>query len=382
MINKKITLGGFIVTAIVVIFFSGSYIPTTLAAIDDVTADVSSKTNSNYAEIIQSKTSNQNLSLIEIFETTEQGVVSITVQKSTDLFEKNGIGSGIVYDNQGYIITNNHVIENAEKIIVTFIEGTSFNGKTVGVDPFTDIAVIKVEAPVSILNPLKFGDSLLLKVGEHVTAIGNPFGLSGSMTSGIVSQLGRNLPAQGTGFLIPEVIQTDSAINPGNSGGPLLNMKGEVVGINTAIYSRTGDFSGVGFSIPSNTVSKIVPSLISNGTYDHPWIGITSVDIDPDLAKILELKQAKGIQVISVVQNSPAQKAGIVGSSIIKEINDSKYTIGGDIIVEIDGKEVRKIDDILTHLQREKSVGDTTMLKILRDGQPMEIKITLEQRPK
>jgi len=217
-------------------------------------------------------------------------------------------------------------------------------------------------------------------VGEGVAAIGNPFGLSGSMTSGIVSQIGRLLPS-GAGYLIPDVIQTDAAINPGNSGGPLLNMRGEMVGINTAIQSATGEFTGVGFAIPSQTVAKIVPTLIVDGEYDHPWIGISGRDIDPDMAKVLKLKDTIGFLVITVVKDSPAFKAGLIGSDKTIEVDGVNYPVGGDIILSVDGNDVRKIDDILIHLQRVKTVGDEMVLEVLRDGRTTNITITLVERP-
>ena len=228
---------------------------------------------------------------------------------------------------------------------------------------------------------MPIGDSSKLQVGEKISAIGNPFGLSGSMTSGIVSQLGRLLPVQGTFFSIPDVIQTDAAINPGNSGGPLLNMNAEVVGINTAIYSSDGSFSGVGFSVPSNVVLKIVPTLITEGEFHHPWVGISSANISTDLAELLNLDDAKGVLIMTVVKNSPADKAGLRGSSETATFDEIEYTIGGDIILSADGKEIRQIDDLLIHLQREKNVGDTINLKILRDGKIMDIVLTLDKRP-
>ena len=293
----------------------------------------------------------------------------------------NGVGSGFVFDKKGHIITNAHVIGDATKIVVTFLDGRSYNAKIIGVDEFTDIAVIKVDADLSLLRPLLIGDSSNLKVGEPIAAIGNPFGLSGSMTSGIVSQLGRLLPSGDRGYSIPDVIQTDAAINPGNSGGPLLNMRGEVVGINTAIQSNTGEFTGVGFAVPSKTIAKIVPTLIENGEYKHPWIGISGRDIGPDLANILNLKDAVGFLVETVVESSPAEKAGIIGYEEIVIIEGISYRIGGDIILSVDGIEVRQIDDILIHLQRAKSVGDEMVLEILRDGRTTNITIILQERP-
>ncbi len=325
--------------------------------------------------------SKSEFSLIEIFERSEASVVRVNVQRDIEVLSTSGVGSGFVYDTQGHIITNSHVVENAQKIVVTLLDGSSYNAQLIGRDPFTDLAVIKIEPNGLFLQPLPIGDSSRLKVGEQIAAIGNPFGLSGSMTSGIVSQLGRLLPSQDSGFSIPDVIQTDAAINPGNSGGPLLNMRGEMVGINTAIQSGTGEFTGVGFAIPSRTVAKIIPSLIQDGEYDHPWLGISGRDIDPDLAKILNLKSAKGFLIVTVVENSPASKAGLHGATETKEIDGASYALGGDIILKVDGIEVRKIDDILIHLQREKSVGDEMILEILRDGRISEFTLVLEERP-
>ena len=321
------------------------------------------------------------LSLVEIFEQSEPGVVRVNVQREAQVIGASSIGSGFVFDTFGRIITNSHVVADAKKIVVTFLDGRSYNAQLVGADPFTDIAVIKVNAEQTQFHPISLGDSSQLKVGEQIAAIGNPFGLSGSMTSGIVSQLGRLLPAEDSGFSIPDVIQTDAAINPGNSGGPLLNMKGQVVGINTAIQSATGEFTGVGFAVPSRTLMKIVPTLIQDGEYNHPWLGISGRDIDPDLANILNLVDAKGFLVIIVVEDSPASKAGLHGSIETKEIDGVNYPIGGDIILSVDGKEVRHIDDILIHLQREKSVGDEMVLEILRDGRTTNFVLLLEERP-
>lgn len=322
----------------------------------------------------------KNLSLIEIFEKSEPGVVRVNVQRTDQANGTSGVGSGFVFDKKGHIITNSHVIKDVKKVVVTFLDGRSYNAEIIGFDEFTDIGVVKVNADLSLLQPLALGDSSNLKVGEPIAAIGNPFGLSGSMTSGIVSQLGRLLPS-GAGYSIPDVIQTDAAINPGNSGGPLLNMRGEIVGINTAIQSTTGEFTGVGFAVPSQTIAKIVPSLIENGKYHHPWIGISGRDIDPDLAKVLKLNDAVGFLVITVVENSPAAKAGIHGSDETVQVEGVNYPIGGDIILSVDGKQVRKIDDILIHLQRAKSVGDEMILEILRDGRTTNITIALEERP-
>ena len=323
----------------------------------------------------------RNLTLVELFKKTEQGVVKIETDVVNPMGDAKPLGSGFVYDILGHTITNAHVIENATKVTVTFLDGNQYNAEIIGADKFTDIAVIKVNEKPRLLHPLDIGDSSVLLVGEQVAAIGNPFGLSGSMTSGIVSQLGRLLFSQDNGFSIPDVIQTDAAINPGNSGGPLLNMKGEVIGINTAIRSSTGEFTGVGFAVPSNTIKKIVPSLIEEGKYHHPWMGITGIDIDPDLAKIRELVNAKGFLVVTVIDGHPADDAGLQGVSKTVEIDGKEYPIDGDIIISVDGKEVRKINDLLVHLQREKSVGDEMILGVMRDGDLIHLTLTLGERP-
>ena len=319
------------------------------------------------------------LSLMEIFEKAEPGVVRVnTIRNQTS--DTGGVGSGFVFDKMGHIITNAHVIDGSTKTVVTFLDGRSYNAEIIGMDEYTDIGVIKVNADLKLLNPLSLGDSSNLNVGEPIAAIGNPFGLSGSMSSGIVSQMGRLLPS-GSGYSIPDVIQTDAAINPGNSGGPLLNMRGNIVGINTAIQSTTGEFTGVGFAVPSQTVAKIVPTLINDGEYKHPWIGISGRDIDPDTANVLGLKDALGFLVITVVENSPAADAGLVGSDKMIEVDGREYPVGGDIIVAVDGMDVRKIDDILIHLQRVKTVGDEMNLEILRDGRTTNVTIILQERP-
>ena len=325
-------------------------------------------------------TESETLSLMEIFEKAEPGVVRVNTIRNQTTNETGGVGSGFVFDKKGHIITNAHVIEGSTKTVVTFLDGRSYNAEIIGIDEYTDIGVIKVNADLKLLNPLSLGDSSNLDVGEPIAAIGNPFGLSGSMTSGIVSQKGRLLPS-GSGNSIPDVIQTDAAINPGNSGGPLLNMRGNIVGINTAIQSTTGEFTGVGFAIPSQTVAKIVPTLISEGEYKHPWIGISGRDIDPDTANVLGLKDALGFLIITVVENSPASDAGLIGSDKMIEVDGKEYPVGGDGIVAVDGMDVRKIDDILVHLQRVKTVGDEMNLEVLSDGRTTNVTVILQERP-
>jgi len=377
MSKSEMLVGAAIGAAVVAVIFAiiiispATVMKSEINTVDKSIPSVSQKTAPAYTT---------ELSLIDIFEKSEPGVVRVNVQRTEQANGTSGIGSGFVFDKNGHIITNSHVVKNAKKVVVTFLDGRSYNADLIGYDEFTDIGVIKVNADLSLLHPLSLGDSSNLKVGESIAAIGNPFGLSGSMTAGIVSQLGRLLPS-GSGYSIPDVIQTDAAINPGNSGGPLLNMRGEIVGINTAIQSTTGEFTGVGFAVPSQTIAKIVPKLIQDGTYHHPWIGITGRDIEPDLAKVLNLNDAVGFLIVSVIENSPADKAGLHGSNETVNIDGLNYQIGGDIILSVDGKQVRKIDDILIHLQRAKSVGDEMVLEILRDGRTTNITINLEERP-
>ena len=339
--------------------------------------------NGNHLEAVGEITSIEkasNFSLTEIFERTEESVVQVNIRSDNAINNRGNMGSGFVYKDDGYIITNHHVVDNAERVTITFLDGESYIAKIIGTDADLDIAVLKVEIGSTYLQPIPIGDSSHLKVGEPIAAIGNPFGLSGSMTSGIISQIGRLLP-QDSGYSIPDVIQTDAAINPGNSGGPLLNMKGEVVGMNTAIQSATGEFTGVGFAVPSNTIKKVVPVLIRDGIFHHPWMGISGSDVDPDLAKIRELNSSKGFLIATVIEGSPADAAGLQGVTITKEIDGREYPLDGDIIIKIDDVVVRKISDILIHLQREKSIGDELIMTVNRDGTMIEAVLVLGERP-
>ena len=379
MTKSGFIVGGVIGAAAVILIFAFVLMPAQQISTPDlIISNGDDVTKFGDETILSTKKS---LTLVELFEKSESGVVRIDVDKINSSRETGSLGSGFVFDDLGHIITNAHVVESASSVTITFLDGSQYNAQIIGLDKFTDIAVIKVEEKPRYLHPLQMGDSSTLKVGEQVAAIGNPFGLSGSMTSGIVSQIGRLLPSQDTGFSIPNVIQTDAAINPGNSGGPLLNMAGKVMGINTAIQSGTGQSAGIGFAVPSNTILKVVPVLIEEGKYSHPWIGISGKDIDPELAKVRDLDQSKGFLIVTVVPGSPAEIAGLKGVSEIKIIGDKEYPADGDIIVSVDGKEVRKISDILIHLQEEKSVGDEMILGILRDGEVMHIILALVERP-
>ena len=375
MANNGIIVGGVIATAAIIFAVFVSFNSIT----DNGTGELI-VTNGDYGETIGEVTGIERgyeYSLIDIFEKSEESIVQVSVLRGES---EGGMGSGFVYSDEGYVITNQHVVQDAQKVMITFLDGEAYIGNVVGSDRDLDIAVVKVEPTNTYLQPIKIGDSSELKVGEKIAAIGNPFGLSGSMTAGIVSQMGRLLP-QETGYSIPDVIQTDAAINPGNSGGPLINMKGEVVGINTAIQSATGEFSGIGFAVPSNTVKKVVPVLIENGEFKHPWMGISGTDVDPELAEVRGLKSSKGFLVVSVIEGSPAETAGLLGVTETEERDGREFALDGDIILSIDGETVRKISDILVHLQREKSVGDEMVLSVNRNGEMLELTMILEERP-
>ncbi|MEO9321063.1 MAG: trypsin-like peptidase domain-containing protein [Nitrososphaera sp.] len=337
-----------------------------------------------------------NSDLISLFKHVNNSVVQITskVTSSNPNIIINGnplqgqserLGSGFVYDSAGHIVTNNHVVDGTNSVDITFVDGNTYTAKVIGTDKYSDIAVLQIDDTAynssSENSPaLPIGNSSALEVGQQVIAIGNPFGLSDTMTTGIVSQVGRLLPNQDIGFSIPNVIQTDAAINPGNSGGPLLNTNGEVVGMNTAIQSNTGDFSGIGFAIPSNSIQRIVAVLIKDGTYNHPWVGIAGTNMTPEIANSLGLPHnTKGAVVAQVVPNGPAAKAGI--RSATTSSDDTQKIKNADIITAVDGQQVKRIEDVIFYIEEHKVVGDTAHFTILRDGKSIEIPVTLGTRP-
>ncbi|MBI4762144.1 MAG: S1C family serine protease [Chloroflexota bacterium] len=322
--------------------------------------------------------------LTALYERVIPGVVSIR----TDT----GQGSGFVYDAQGHVVTNQHVIDGAATVEVDFSSGFKAHGTVIGSDPAADLAVIKVDAPASELHPLPLGDSEALRVGQPVVAIGNPFGLDGTMTFGIVSGLGRTqrasaAPGGGGFFSTADIIQTDAAINPGNSGGPLFNMNGEVVGINQSIETNsfnqiTGNAvnSGVGFSISINLVKKIVPVLIRDGKYEYPYLGITSTsDLSLEEIEALGLTTYTGAYVLAVAPGGPADQAGVRAGNTPTRLEG--LNAGGDLIIAFDGKPVTSFDKLLSYLLITKSPGDTVVLTVLRDGKEMDITVTLGKRP-
>ncbi len=312
----------------------------------------------------------------ELFESVEDSVVSIFVI----LPDGSAQGSGFVFDNQGHIVTNNHVVEGATSISVTFLDGTSVEAELIGRDVYSDLAVIKVESASKTLKPISLGNSSALKVGEQVAAIGNPFGLSGSMTLGIVSQLGRSSQIVG-GYSLIDLIQIDAAVNPGNSGGPLLNMMSEVVGVNTLILSRSGASEGVGLAIPSNMINRVANSLIETGSYKHPWVGIQGTDVTPGIAEAMNLPEAKGFLIIQVLPGSPAEKAGLRGGDRQVSINGLTLVVGGDVITGVDDIDARQLNELLLYTERYKSPGDTLTFKVFREGKVQSIDLVLGERP-
>jgi S1-C subfamily serine protease len=292
-----------------------------------------------------------------------------------------GLGSGFVYDTNGHIVTNYHVIEDAETIEVTFLDGNITSGEIVGLDIYSDLAVIKVDSQITTLNPVVLGSSSELTVGEPVAAMGNPYGLSDTLTVGIVSSLQRSLEATGN-YLIIDIIQIDAAINPGNSGGPLVNLHGQVVGLNTAIQSDTGSFTGIGFAIPSDTIKREINNLIENGEYKHPWLGISGLGINLALSDAIGLDKPQGILVIEVTEGGPADLAGIRGSTETGFVDGQEVPLGGDVITEINGVKVINMNDLAIYMEQNTHPEDSVTFTLIRDGQEISITATLAERPR
>jgi serine protease Do len=320
----------------------------------------------------------------QIYTHVNPSVVNIQVTERMGPMEASGEGSGFVWDTEGHIVTNNHVVENASQITVIFSNGTTVEAELVGADSESDLAVIQVAATGIDLQPVSLADSQAVKVGDLVVAIGNPYGLSGTMTQGIISALERSLSVSESGsyttgsYTIPDIIQTDAAINPGNSGGVLVDVEGQVVGVTAAIESSTNSNSGIGFVIPSHIVERVVPVLIEQGTYQHPRIGISGMTLTSSLAQEIGLEASqRGILVISVNANGPADKAGLVGSSQQQNTNGQVSITGGDVIIAVDGQTVTTFEDLTSYLFNETEVGQTITLTIMRQGKEQTIQLTL-----
>ncbi|MCL4878832.1 MAG: trypsin-like peptidase domain-containing protein [Anaerolineae bacterium] len=334
------------------------------------------------------------LDLPDLYEQARQSVVYIEVvgsgpttvsmpndENHPDEFFSRGLGSGFVWDTEGHIVTNYHVVGDAKRIDVTFFDGTFARAEVVGLDPDSDLAVIKVDVPAEKLVPVVVADSGSLEVGEPVIAIGNPFGQTWTMTTGIISALGRANSSL-TGFSIPDMIQTDAAINPGNSGGPLFDAAGRVVGVNTQIISESRANSGVGFAVPSNTVQRVVPELIEDGDVAYTWIGIQGGSVSLDIIDLMNLNpDVRGVLISNVIDGGPASDADLQGADSRAEIDGLAYRIGGDIITAINGTPINTLEALVSYLAANTQPGDNVELTIIRDGETLTIPVLLEERP-
>lgn len=299
-----------------------------------------------------------------------------------DDFFRRGEGSGFVWDKTGHIVTNYHVVQDAEEVDVTFLDGVTVLAEVVGTDPDSDLAVLNVERSGDRLTPVELGDADKVFVGQRAIAIGNPFGQEWTLTTGVVSALGRTQPSGTSQFSIPEMIQTDAAINPGNSGGPLLDREGHVIGVNTLILSEDRASAGVGFAIPVNIVSQIVPVLMEEGEYAYAWLGIVGRDLDRETALTMNLPaDQRGALVIEVAEDGPAEEAGLRGSDETINRNGAALQVGGDVIVAIDGQPVDTMDDLIVYLVEDARPGQRVTLTIVRDGEERTVGVTLGERP-
>jgi S1-C subfamily serine protease len=315
--------------------------------------------------------------LANLYRAVNPSVVNINMTMSVG----EGAGSGFVYDMQGHIITNNHVVEGADKIYVTFADGTMVPATVMGTDADSDLAVIKVDVAAEELHPVTLGESASLVVGQMAIAIGNPFGLEGTMTAGIISALGRVVATSSSRYSMVDLIQTDAPINPGNSGGPLLDSAGRVIGVNSMIFTESGTSSGVGMAVPVDTVQRVVPQLLAKGSYAHPWLGVTGMSITPLLAEELSLPVEQGVLIESVANGGPADLAGLRGGTQQRTVDGENITVDGDIIVGIAGTEIRSFDDVVSYLARNTTAGQKLEITVLRDGRRQTFTVTLGERP-
>ena len=327
----------------------------------------------------------QTESLNDLFEAVDPGVVSIIARTGQQIGEAS-TGSGFIIDEEGHIATNNHVVAGADTFTVIFFNGIEAQGQVVGTDPDSDLAIIKVEDIIPEAHPLKLGDSESVRVGDRVVAIGNPFALENTMTYGIVSAVGRAIPSGVSEYRIPQAIQTDAAINPGNSGGPLINLAGEVIGVNAQIQTSgvgpggiPGNI-GIGFAIPSNILNRVAPELIAHGSYQWPYLGVSGYPVSKALMEANNLKTQRGAYIDSVTANTPAAKAGLQGSTGTQPVDGIPVPSGGDVVTAVDDQPVQNFTDLLTYVTLS-SPGDQITLTVIRDGKTMQVPITLEARP-
>ncbi len=327
--------------------------------------------------------------VMAVYESVGPSVVNITSRFFIeDLMMRpipqEGSGSGFLFDTEGHILTNFHVIGNAEELIVSLADGRVFPAEVTGIDPSNDLAVIRIEAD-DLPQPIPLGDSDNLRVGQFVLAIGNPFGQRGTLTVGVVSAVGRVIQSP-DGRFIGEAVQTDAAVNPGNSGGPLLDLQGRVIGVNSQIISPSRASAGIGFAVPVNTVRRVTPYLIAQGRYPHPTLGVMTLDLTPVRAAVLRQAGAEiapnfGLLVVEVELDGPAYRAGIRGGSEFVRVGEAYLPTGGDIIIGLDGQPVLNIQQLTVYLEAEKQVGDTVEVIFVRDGQEQRVEATLDERP-
>ena len=319
-------------------------------------------------------------SVAALYDQTNPGVVSIRVYVERGGMTGQGAGSGFVLDNEGHVVTNNHVVAEAEVVTVIFYNGFEVRAEIVGTDADSDLAVIQVEQLPDGAAALPLADSSAVEPGDWVVAIGNPFSLGGSMSLGIVSAVGRAIPSGATPFRIPRAIQTDAAINPGNSGGPLLDLTGQVVGVNAQIASQTGTNTGVGFAIPSDVVRRVVPALIEEGSYPWPWLGVSGLPVNLLVQQANDLPVQRGAYIAQVVDGGPADEAGLQGATGTETILGSDIPVGGDVVVEADGEPIADFTELLDYVAFQQP-GDTIELTILRDGERQQVAVELAARP-
>jgi S1-C subfamily serine protease len=328
---------------------------------------------------------------INVYDDASPSVVNITNRsyvyyRFMGSVPEEGTGSGFVYDTQGHIVTNYHVIENADELLVTLASGQVYDATVVGSDPANDLAVIQIDAGADLPAPLVLGDSDKLRVGQFVVAIGNPFGLQRTLTTGVVSALGRVIEGAADNSFIGEAIQTDAAINPGNSGGPLLDLQARVIGVNSQILSPSGASSGIGFAVSANTVRRVVPELIAHGYYAHPWLGADMLPLSSSVTKVLRdagvsITTDSGLLVLDTTAGGPADKAGVQGGSQRVRIGRYQLAVGGDIITAINGQPTTDLQVLTVYLETETAIGDTVELTVLRDGKEITIPVTLGEQP-
>ncbi len=320
------------------------------------------------------------VSLASVYDAVNPGVVNIRVYVQQAGMTGQGAGSGFLIDDEGHIVTNDHVVSEADAVTVIFYDGTETRAEVVGGDPDSDLAVVRAEEVPEGALPLQLGQSADVKPGEWVVAIGNPFSLGSSMSLGIVSAVGRTIPTAETPFSIPQAIQTDAAINPGNSGGPLLNLDGEVVGVNAQIRSSTGANSGVGFAIPSDVVRLVAPALIDEGSYAWPWLGVRGGTVNLLLQEANDLDVQEGAYIAVVMEDGPAEEAGLRGASAEESLLGQEVPVGGDVVVEVDGEPVMDFADLLSYVAFKQPEDEVT-LTVLREGKRERITVTLTARP-